>query len=156
MRLADRVLERVRRRLLKSEIGIVQLRFLRWAIARVAPYTPLPADIPPERARAYVKVEVKPSRIPGAGHGLFALERVEARVVIGEYAGDIVDSVFKVFRLRNKDHVALTDDPSIALDPSRRPEVMMRYICHHPDAARRNVQYINEGSRKYVRTFGLD
>lgn len=29
---------------------------------------------------------------------------------------------------------------------------MMRYICHHPDPAKRNVQYINEGTRKFVRT----
>jgi hypothetical protein len=152
MKIADRVLERMRRFLLKSDAGIQQLRFLRWAVPRVMPYTPPRADISLERARAFVKAEVRPSRIPGAGQGLFALERVEAGVTIGEYAGDIVDSVFKALRLRDKDYVALTDDPAISIDPFRRPEVMMRYICHHPKAERRNVQYINEGSRKFVRT----
>jgi hypothetical protein len=119
---------------------------------RLTPYTPPRSEIPPERARAFVKVEVRPSTISGAGQGLFALERIEARVTIGEYTGDIVDSVSKVLRLRDKAYVALTADPAICIDALRRPEVMMRYICHHPQQEKRNVHFRNQGSRKFVET----
>lgn len=152
MRVSDRVFLGVRRRCLRSERGIVLLRFLRWSLPIVAPFTPERADIAPERARAFVAVETRPSTIPGAGHGLFAMEPLEAAVTIGEYAGNIVPSVFKVWRLRDKDYLAQTDDPAICIDSAGRPEVMMRYLCHHPDPAKRNVQFINEGPLKFVRT----
>lgn len=150
MTIYDRILVRLSRILLKSAAGIYMWRCIRWSVPRIAPYTPPRTEIPPERARAFVKVEVRPSRIPGAGLGLFALEGIEAGITIGEYTGDIIDSVFKVLRLRDKDYVALTSNPAICIDPSRRPEVMMRYICHHPKEEKRNVRYINIGSRKFV------
>ena len=152
MTIFNRILDRLRRFLIKSSAGIQLWRFVRWAVSRVAPYTPPRTEIPPARARAFVKVEVRPSTIPGAGQGLFAMERIEAGVTIGEYSGDIIDSVFKVLRLRDKDYVARTSDPSICIDALRRPEVMMRYICHHPKEQKRNVKFRDDGSRKFVET----
>jgi hypothetical protein len=152
MTMFDRILERFRCFLVESDAGISVWRSIRWAVPLVAPYTPPRNEIPPERARAFVKVEVRPSTIPGAGQGLFAMERIEAGVTIGEYTGDIVDSVFKVLRLPNKDYVALTSNPAISIDALRRPEAMMRYICHHPKEERRNVRYRSDGSRKFLET----
>lgn len=40
--------------------------------------------------------------------------------------------------LRDLSYLAL-GEPSI--DASRHPEVMMRYVCHHPDPARCNVDF---------------
>jgi len=150
MTIFDPTFERLRRYLLKCDAGIHLWRFAGWAVARIAPYTPPRSEIPPERACAFVKVEVRLSTIPEAGHGLFALEEVEAGVRIGEYAGDMVDSVFKVLRLPNKEYVASTGDPFLCIDPSHRPEVMMRYICHHPDKEKRNVRFVDVGPRKFV------
>ena len=151
----DRILEGLRWRLWKSDAGIYVWRFVHWPVSRVAPYTPPRTQIPPERARAFVKVEVRPSTIPGAGQGLFASEQIEAGVTIGEYMGDIVDSVFKLLRLRDIDYLALTDDPRIFIDPLHQPEVTMRYICHHPKEEKRNVRFRSEGTRKFVETTRL-
>jgi len=137
---------------LEHDAGIYLWRFARWIVPLVAPYTPPRLEIPAERARAFVKVEIRPSVVPGAGKGLFALERIETGVTIGEYTGDIIDSVFKGLRLHNKDYIALTSNPAISIDALRRPEVMMRYINHHPQAAKRNVRYRSEGTRKFVET----
>ena len=137
---------------MENDAGIYLWRFARWVIPLVAPYTPPRTEIPAERAGAFVKLEIRPSVVPGAGKGLFALERIEAGVTVGEYTGDIVDSVFKVLRLSNKDYIALTNNPAICIDALRRPEVMMRYINHHPEAEKRNVRYRSEGASKFVET----
>lgn len=152
MRLCDRILDGLRRRFLENDAGIYLWRFARWVIPLIAPYTPPRTEIPPERACAFVKVEIRSSEVPGAGNGLFALERIEAGVTIGEYTGDIVASVFKGLRLRNKDYVALTNDPALSIDAFHRPEAMMRYINHHPQEEMRNVRYRSEGTRKFVET----
>ncbi|MBI5101578.1 MAG: hypothetical protein HZB33_07085 [Nitrospirae bacterium] len=152
MNTLDRILEGLRWRLWESTPGIFLWHALGWVASRIAPYTPPRAEIPEERARAFVRVEVRPSTIPGAGQGLFSMERIEAGVRIGEYTGDIVHGVFNVLRLRDKDFVARTADPSVCIDALRRPEVMTRYICHHPGEGKRNVRFRNEGSRKFVET----
>jgi hypothetical protein len=77
------------------------------------------------------------------------MERIDVSVTIGEYTGDIVDSVFKCLRLRDRDYVAFTGDPAICVDALRRPEVMMRYVNHHPKKEMRNVRVRNEGSRRF-------
>jgi hypothetical protein len=138
--------------LLKSNAGTYFWRFVRWAVPRVAPYTPPRTEIPPVPARAFVKVEIRPSTIPGAGQGLFALERIEAGVTVGEYTGDIVNSVFKALRLRNRDYLANTSNPAISIDALRRPEAMMRYVNHHPREEKRNVRFRDEGCRKFYET----
>jgi len=137
---------------LEHDAGIYLWRFARWIVPLIAPYIPPRTEIPPERVRAFVEVEVRPSVVPGAGKGLFALERIEAGVTIGEYTGDIIHSLIKGLRLPNKDYIALTSNPAISIDALRRPEVMMRYINHHPQEEKRNVRYRSEGTRKFVET----
>ncbi len=153
MKLIDRILLGLFKRLWSSNniVGIYLYRFAQWLISSVAPYVPPRAEIPSERANAFVKVAVQSSTIPDAGLGLFSLERVDAGVTIGEYTGDVIDSAFNVVRLRNIDYVASTGGASW-VDAIHRPEVKMRYICHHPKKEKRNVQFRDEGSRKFVET----
>lgn len=143
---------RLRNQLLKSDAGIWLFRGIRWVVPRIAPYTPPRAEIPPERARACVMVEIRPSTVHGAGQGIFALERIAAGVTIGEYTGDVVDSMWRAMRLRDRSYLALTCDAAISIDALRRPEVMMRYICHHPRKGKCNVQFVDQGVRKFVVT----
>jgi uncharacterized protein len=152
MTFTDWVFLRLRSFLLRSDVGRRFFRFLRWFFSLVAPYTPPRATIPPDRANAYVKVDVRPSTIPGAGQGLFALEPIDVGVLIGEYVGDVVTSVLKAMRLRNKDYLFSTSTPSVMIDGSNRLEAMMRYICHHPRAEKRNVQFLIEGKHVFVKT----
>jgi hypothetical protein len=148
----DRFLSRVIWRLTQSEIGIAALRVIRWTAPRVAPYSPPRAEIPPERMAAFVPVEIRPSTIVGAGLGVFAVEPIAAGVTIGEYTGDIVDSVLRSLRLPNKDYLARTGEGSIYIDSSNRPEAVMRYVNHHPNAERRSVEFRNDGRRKFLVT----
>lgn len=152
MTFSDLWLLRLRNVLFKSSAGIIVFRGIRWVLTRLIPYTPPPAEIPAERARAFVTVEIRPSTVPGAGQGLFALERVEAGVTIGEYMGDIVDSFWRLMRSRDRSYQIPTCDPAVTLDALRRPEVMMRYICHHPRKGKHNVQFVDQGVRKFVVT----
>jgi hypothetical protein len=152
MTLLDRILEAIQWRLLRSEAGICLWRFLRWGFATIAPYTPPRSEIPLDRAAAFVLVEVRRSTIRAAGQGLFSLQHIEAGVRVEEYTGDTVDSLSKYVRLRIKDYVADSPCPGIFIGASRRPEALMRYINHHPDASRRNVRFRNEGTRKYYET----
>lgn len=136
-------------RLLASRIGAKLVRGAHRTLSRIAPYTPARVEIPPERAHAFVKVDVRPSGIPGAGLGLFAGEHVDAGVLIGEYAGDVVESVFKVLRLRNLAYVAIDEE---YIDTSMHPEAAMRYVCHHPRPERQNVEFSSEDGRLFLRT----
>lgn len=152
MRLADRAIGRLRAILFRSDAGITVWRLLGQAASRLAPYDPPRAELTPERTRAFVPVEVRESSVPGAGLGLFSRERIAEGVVVGEYTGDVVDSWLRLLRTRNRDYVILTDVSGIAIDAARRPEVEMRYICHHPRPERRNVRYRTEGPRAFVVT----
>lgn len=152
MAVFDLWLLRLRNLLLKSDAGVRLFRPIRWVLLRLAPYTPPRAEIPPERARAFVKVEIRPSTVRGAGQGLFALERIEAGVTIGEYTGDVVDSRWRAMRLRDRSYLAPTCDTAFFIDALRRPEVMMRYLCHHPRKEKRNAQFMDQGIRKFVVT----
>jgi hypothetical protein len=145
----DELLLEAGERLLASRAGAMLVRGAHGALARIAPHVPQRVEIPPERAAACVRVEVRPSGIPGAGLGLYAAEPVGAGVVIGEYAGDVVGSILKVLRLRSLAYVALDEQ---YIDTSRHPEVAMRYVCHHPRPERRNVDFDGEGGRLFLRT----
>jgi hypothetical protein len=145
----DDVLLGIGVRLLRSPPGAMIVRGLQRSLARLVPYTPRRADISPERARARVAVEIRPSGITGAGLGLFAAERVPADFVIGEYAGDTIDSIFKVLRMRNLGYLAI-DEPCV--DTAGHPEVAMRYICHHPRPERQNVDFVSDDGQIFIRT----
>lgn len=80
------------------------------------------------------------------------MENIGPGVIIGEYSGDIVDSLFKWLRLRNTDYTALTENPAVCIDALAHPEMMMRYVNHHPDKARLNVRLWPEGIQVFYET----
>ncbi len=84
--------------------------------------------------------------------GLFAEERVGHGVTIGEYSGDVVDSLVKWLRLRNAEYLALTEDRSISIDGRRHPEMLMRYVNHHPSEKAVNIRFRSEGTRVFLET----
>lgn len=152
MRLQDRIILGLRRRTLNRDAGVVVWRTVRWVVSRIAPYDPPRASVSEDRMVPFVNVEVRPSTVPGAGRGLFVLEQVPAGVRVGEYWGDLVDSVLRWLRLRNTDYVSLTANPTVQIDALRRPEALMRYINHHFDPRRCNARYVHVGDRVYVET----
>ena len=60
-------------------------------------------------------LQIKPSKIPGAGHGLFARKNISANAVLGDYQGRHVTSLRDVYALKDDQYVFV-----IAL-PDRRP-----------------------------------
>lgn len=150
MALMDRPLLGLRAVLIRSRPGTLVLRAIYRGVSRIAPYAPRPSRIPPDRLESRVPVEVRPSSISGAGLGVFALEPIEAGVLLGEYAGDAIDTVARSFRLRDRDYLVCTADPRVRLDALRHPEVVYRHVCHHPQEARRNVRFRPEGLRVFV------
>jgi len=148
--LLDRPLLAVRSALIRTGAGTYLLRAVYRVVPKLCPCTPPTCEVPPWRARARVAVEVRPSTLQGAGQGLFALECIEPGEVVGEYVGDVIDSVTKAFRLRDRRYLACTGDPRVRIDALRHPEVVLRYVCHHPRAERRNVRFRPEGTRVWV------
>jgi hypothetical protein len=135
----DLLLAKLGHSLLRSRSGATVLRGVRFALTRVAPYVPPRVELPEERVRARVAVEVRPSTIPGGGLGLFATEVIEAGTVIGEYMGDPIGSVLNLLRIRDITH--MVGNQLGFFDTSRHPEVTMRYICGHPSPAKQNVTF---------------
>lgn len=150
MNAIDRALLWAGERLLRSRAGAAVVRGLHVALSRIAPFTPASGAIAPERARARASVEIRPSTISSAGLGLFALAPVEEDVIIGEYVGDTVASLFQILRLRDLSYLALGEP---AIDAANHPEVMMRYVCHHPSPEKCNVEFWRDDEcRVYFRT----
>lgn len=152
MTLLDQIIYSLRWRMLRSEIGVFAWQGLRRILRHIAPYTPPRITIPAERLAPFVLLEVRPSSIPNTGSGVFALQDIEPGITIGEYSGDTVDSVFNWLRLRETDYLALTDDPAISIDALAHPEMLLRYVNHHPDNSRVNVHLRTKDRRVYFET----
>jgi hypothetical protein len=137
--LTDRVLLRVYWTLISSDPGIRWLRRIHGVMSTVAPFVPPRADLRPDQTATLVPTEVRPSTIPGAGKGLFALAAVPKGTLIGEYCGDLIETMLQRLRLKDWTYVASTRDPVICVDAQHRPEMLVRYMNHHFDPARRNT-----------------
>lgn len=140
MKFPDRILRSIRWRLWRHAAGIRVWRLMERCLGVIWPYTPRAEEISAARARSRYASETRPSTIPGAGMGLFALEDIPANVILGEYCGDFIPSTFRTMRLRNSDYLAFTGIPWLYIDALRHPEVMVRYINHHPDPESVNVR----------------
>jgi hypothetical protein len=139
MTLADRFLHSLTWRLYLTDTGISIFRLIRWLGPRIYPYTPELSPLSQLAVCPNFKVEVRPSTIAGAGHGLFALEDIPGDEVLGEYSGDRITSLAKWIRLRNKDYIMTTEIPNLFLDAAARPEVVLRYVNHNFDPACQNL-----------------
>lgn len=84
--------------------------------------------------------------------GLFCDEPVELGVTIGEYSGDIVDSMLRSLRLRNTEYLALTEEQAISIDGLLHPEMVMRFVNHHPDESTTNIRFRVNGSQVFLET----
>ena len=147
------LLARVTEQLLDSRAGLTMLRVLGAVLSRVAPYRPVRRELPPELTASRVAVKVATSTLPGAGLGLFAAEDIPSNTVIGEFCGDIVPSILKAMRMKERRYLARKKGGAY-IDSANHPEVMMRYICHHPRSERRNceLELPTELERRTVRT----
>lgn len=128
------------------------LRVLHKSVSTLAPYSPPRIEFAAEQFIPFVKAEVRESTIPGAGMGLFALDSVEAGIVIGEYLGDSVDSFFKALRMPDFRYLAMWEKLDGAIDAARHPGMAMRYVNHHPDEELSNIRFRAEGSRVFLLT----
>jgi hypothetical protein len=54
--------------------------------------------------------------------------------------------------LRRPDWHYLAEVDGFMQDPGPYPEIIARYVNHHFDPARRNVEYYREGAKYFVRT----
>jgi SET domain len=140
MKLCDQLIHSITWRLCRTDAGIAVYRAIRWMVPLVFPYQPEKSPLSELMLHPRFKVEVRKSTIEGAGDGLFALEDIPSDELLGEYGGDRVTSQFKWLRLRNKDYTMMTDDHTVLIDASGRPEALMRFVNHHFDAQSRNLE----------------
>ena len=152
MTLSNQIIFSLRWRMLQSDYGVPIWRLIRWAVPRIAPYIPPRKSISPDQLMPSVKLEIRPSTIPNCGSGAFSLENIGSGVTIGEYSGDVVDSLFKWLRLRNTDYIALTENPAVCIDALAHPEMLLRYVNHHPDRTRMNIQIRTVGVQVFYET----
>ena len=150
MDLRDRIVLALKDRLERTPARTVILRSLRWTCSRLFPYRPPFQPIAPERLRSPFRLETRPSTVAGAGLGLFALEPIPAGARVGEYAGDVIGSAWRWLRLRDSAYSAQLPTPGWFVDAKGHPEMLMRYINHHFEPARRNVKLTNEGAGKVI------
>jgi SET domain-containing protein len=87
-------------------------------------------------------VVVAPSRIAGAGQGLFAAARIEAGTVVCFYTGDVLRTV-DALRLADKAYLMRLGPQTYidAGDAERHGDVMARYINDSRNPARHNVRF---------------
>lgn len=134
------------------ELLVLGLRISHRTLSTLVPYRPPVRRIEADRLKALVPSEVRPSTIPAAGLGLFALEPVGPGVTIGEYLGDLILSFGKVLRVRDFRYLAMWEQLDGAIDAAAHPEMMMRYVNHHPDQGKVNVRFRADGHRVFLET----
>lgn len=134
------------------ELGLLILRLVHKSLSTFVPYFPPRLDFSEEQLKPLIKAEVRESTVPGAGLGLFAIDSVEAGVVIGEYVGDPVDSFSKALRMPDFRYLAMWEKLDGAIDAARHPGMAMRYVNHHPDPESSNILFCAEGRRVFLKT----
>lgn len=85
--------------------------------------------------------QVRPSLVPDAGLGLFALRPFEPGELLGEYAGHLMTS-WQHQRTPDWTYVAAAG-PDRFVDAGPYPFVKARYINHHFDPDKINAQYVD-------------
>lgn len=134
----------------RNRAGYFLLRAFHGICSRVAPYEAPALHIEAERLCAYVPAEVRASGIPGAGQGLFLTKSLESGALIGEYCGDMVSSVWRVFRLADHSYLADTGEAGIFVDARRPVDAMMRYVNHHFDRSKLNCTMDRRGRQVFI------
>lgn len=93
-------------------------------------------------------VEVRPSRIPGAGLGLFAVRRFKPGEYLFNYDGDRLSVAEYIERYGDLGlgPYAIELNPNTIIDAYRTDAGIARYICsYHGSGRKPNVQYLSTG-----------
>jgi hypothetical protein len=149
MKLADQFIHSISWRLYRYAWGIAVVRAVRWVVPLVFPYRAPESPVSQLALHPRYRVEAAPSTVEGAGTGLFSRESIPAGEVVGEYGGDLVDTLLRWLRLRNRDYLMNSDIPTVMVDAANRPDLPMRYVNHHFNPSCRNLVRTAEGGKVF-------
>ncbi len=108
------------------------------------PGPPAPLRVDDERDGT----QIRPSLVPDAGLGLFALRPFEGGELLGEYAGHLMTS-WQHQRTPDWTYVAAAG-PDHFVDAGPYPFVKARYINHHFNPDRINAQYVDAADHRVL------
>lgn len=88
-------------------------------------------------------LDVRESRIPGAGQGLFVTRRFAKGTVLAEYRGDVL-SLAKVLKMSvaDRDYVMGGFGLNVHIDARRDLNVLGRYVNDNQDASQLNAEFV--------------
>jgi hypothetical protein len=93
-------------------------------------------------------LEVRPSRIPNAGNGLFTTQFCAEGTVLCEYKGTRLTGS-QLLRTRDWTYID-SYGRQFFIDSREHPRVKGRYINHHFDASKRNVRWAYRDERIFL------
>ena len=85
-------------------------------------------------------VEVRQSRIPAAGDGLFAARRFEAGAVLGEYRGQVL-SLLQAYKLEDRDYLMGGFGLNAHVDARFALDAPARYVNDNFDPTKLNARF---------------
>ena len=85
-------------------------------------------------------VEVRQSRIPDAGDGLFAARRFEAGAVLGEYRGQVL-SLLQAYKLEDRDYLMGGFGLNAHVDARFALDAPARYVNDNFDPTKLNARF---------------
>eukprot|EP00967_Tisochrysis_lutea_P130527 scaffold225907_cov32-Tisochrysis_lutea.AAC.1 len=92
-------------------------------------------------------VEVRPSRIPNSGDGLFATRHFAQGELLGEYHGRVL-SLYQATQLENRDYLMGGFGINSHVDARFALTSPARYVNDHFDPAMRNAHFVKDKARK--------
>ena len=101
----------------------------------------------PARRRWSHGVEVRPSRIRGAGDGLFASRDFAAGEALGEYYG-LVLTLLQAHNLEDRDYLMGGFGINAHVDAKFALDAPARYVNDHFDASRLNAHFVKDRQRR--------
>ena len=99
-------------------------------------------------------VEVRPSRVPGGGDGLFATRVFEAGEALGEYYGQVL-SLWQAMNLENRDYLMGGFGPNAHVDARDAFAMPGRYVNDAFDASRLNARFDKSKATRSARVVAL-